>query len=76
MLKYIMKKIKFETSIGIFEGIVDENNIVKIENEEDYWKLKELYKFDEIIIYNDNWLKIKLIDDYFGDPEYKYEIIE
>jgi hypothetical protein len=71
-----MKKIKFETSIGIFEGIVDENNIVKIENEEDYWKLKELYKFDEIIIYNDNWLKIKLIDDYFGDPEYKYEIIE
>jgi hypothetical protein len=73
-----MKKIKFETSIGIFYGIIENNNTVTL-RDTDYFILTKLYDFEKIIIHNDIWLKIILIKPYIcgthGDPEYKYEII-
>jgi hypothetical protein len=70
----LLKKIKFETSIGIFYGVIETDNIVTLKDD-DRFKLRKLYMFDKIIIYNDTWLKIILSDSYYGDPEYKYEII-
>lgn len=69
-----MKKIRFETSFNTFECEVNEKE-VKIKGE-DYWKLKSHLDFSKIFIHDDKWIKIRLIDDFYGDPEYKYEVIE
>lgn len=70
-----MKKIKFETSFGTFECDVVNEKEVKIK-EDDYWNLKRHLDFSKVFIHDDKWIKIRLIDEFYGDPEYKYEVIE
>lgn len=71
-----MKRIKFETSIGWFEASVlppDQDVIIDKEN---YWRFKEHLDFWKIKILDDKWITITLSDSFYGNPEYKYEIIE
>lgn len=64
-----MRKIKFETSKGVVVGIVKGNGCVGL-SAEGKETLNNLYDYDSIRLERD-WVKIALVDDYYGEPEYK-----
>jgi hypothetical protein len=71
-----MKKIQFETSVGLVTGNLIDNERVHFDKENEAL-LDKLYRHTGVAVYDEKsgWITIELDDDFYGNPEYKATVL-
>lgn len=79
-----MRKIEFETSLGVVLGTITNKTKVYgdfgerfiVEIDDDTVDYLDMFQWKSVFIYNDRYCKIELYENDYGYPEYKYRIIK
>ncbi len=72
-----MRKLQFETSVGLVIGNLIDKEIVHFDAENDAL-LKKLYRHTGVAVYDEKsgWIYIDIEDIRYGSPEYKATLLK